>query len=122
MGGSRGLGRCWANRGVSLAEGAGGHQVVKGNVLGGGVSTGAEWYERGEAAKLLHADGVFFSGVAGVRGCGCARSAAGGEGEGASLRVAGAGASARGRLEGRRYDGKGKNAGETPAVRKTKRG
>ena len=60
-----------------MAEGAGGHQVVKGNVLGGGVSTGAEWYERGEAAKLLHADGVFFSGVAGVRGCGGARTAAG---------------------------------------------
>jgi hypothetical protein len=27
------------------------------------VSTGAEWYEPGEGAKLLHGGGVFFSGV-----------------------------------------------------------
>jgi cyclohexa-1,5-dienecarbonyl-CoA hydratase len=42
-------------------------RVVKGNVLGGGVSTGTEWYERGEGAKLLHGGGVFFAGVTGSR-------------------------------------------------------
>ena len=47
------------------------------DVLGGGVSTGAEWYEPWEAAKLLHGGGVFFSGVGGVSGSDGARTAAG---------------------------------------------
>jgi hypothetical protein len=38
--------------------------MVKGNVLEAGVSTGAEWYESEEGAKLLHEGCVFFSGVA----------------------------------------------------------
>ena len=71
MGGAKWAGaEAWADAGPIAQlvwRRAGGHRVVKGNVLGGGVSTGAEWYESWEAAKLLHADGVFFSGVAGVR-------------------------------------------------------
>jgi hypothetical protein len=69
MGGANWAGaEAWADAGPIAQlvwRGAGGNRVVKGNVLGGGGSTGAEWYEPWEAAKLLHGGGVFFSGVQG---------------------------------------------------------